>query len=956
MPSLPGAAYPSLALGLLSLWAGVGGGCASHAPEPAALRACLDHVEPLPRYEESYYHPLGRSPAVDAVLADPAYIVTYAKTVSGSLRAAADSNSCSALLDSALRGAAVPISSSRVAAAPAQLDLPPSFTPAARAAVQSAWADVLEARRRATAALAPLTEDERRAFLERPDSYFFGPQGGNVNDFWTTNVDHILKVFTQCARIDLVELAEASRLLASAGDALLAARADLRTCRLDKPFRFKRDGAVLLIAGAGDDRHTEDADLLIDLGGNDTYTNSAGGTYRPAAEGPGSTAPASLLVDLDGDDVYQSAFGGQGAGFLGVGGLIDAAGNDLYRAGDYSQAAGWLGSGFLFDLAGDDQYTGAYFVQGAATFGFALLCDRAGNDGYDADGMAQAAASTLGAAFLVDSRGDDRYSAGGPRRDRFTRAHSAAQGGVVGVRDYPWLRRPAFYAGLAFFDDAAGDDVLRAFATSQGGGYFLGAAIHVNSGGNDRYFSADDSLGSTIHLAAACCIKEGGNDVYHNASCALGIGGDRGTGVFIDTGGDDVYRTNHHSIGSARKPHGYGLFIDAAGNDRYEIGAESMSEVQRPASPALWPRALFADLGGRDIYPPTSAGLDRNNDRGWNFEGHGAGIDTSWVHSVADLFALFPPSPRGFARFDPTSGWSDNQAFRPLIDSQWPWEPGAAPTPDAASPDAQRAAAAWIAEVPRASYDQRRRLYERLDLLRSIAPASVDWSIIADLLRNPAGQPADQLAFAAVWCELDKNAAALPLVADDLRDGRVQSPLARGLLIRMAGQIEDPAAIEVLKARLADDDDASCRRYAAEALVRRAPDDLDAVRRAVSDPSEQVRWAACRGLRDCRVPECAPLLESAMRDDSVFVRRQAALAAISLGDKAAVDQLFDDLKVASLDTGWNYGQNIFVDLAPYLASRLSQEQAAELGTSLDKWTRWWTEHRAEVDLQPRPGT
>jgi HEAT repeat protein len=934
----------------------------------APLRSFVDDVCPLPRYEERDYHPLGRSPVVDAVLADPAYIVTYARTASAAMRRASETGSSLAVLDAALRAGGAPISAGAPAARTSGgLGLPASWDAQSVRAVEAAWAHFLEARRLATHALAPMPESDREWFRTHSDSYFFGDESAETNLFWTANVDHILRIFAKCARIDLVELAEAGRCLAAASDEIMHAREGLLKCALDKPFRVERDGAVLLISGPGSDRHTEDVEFLLDLGGNDSYANNAGGTA--------GRMPASIAIDLAGNDLYDGAFATQGGGFLGAGCLVDAAGDDVYRAGEFAQAGAWIGAGMLHDLSGSDRYIGSYFVQGAAAFGFSVLCDRDGNDEYHADGMAQAGASTLGCAFLLDSRGNDRYFAGGPRSDRFTKAYSGAQGGAIGVRDYPWTRRPSFYAGLAFFDDAAGDDELYAVAESQGGAYFLGAAIHVNTGGNDRYVSSDDSLGGSIHLGAALCLKEGGNDTYQNPSSSLGIGGDRGTGVFIDTGGNDRYTTVAHCLGSARKPFGYGLFIDLAGDDAYSYGERSISELLRPGDPMSWPQALFADLDGRDTYSavvPLTDGLERGDDRTWNFEGHARGVDTTAKVSNVEFFGWFPKSPRGHAPFDPINGWEGNEAFRPLIADGWPAgidaeslstkvvasgeAAGGESAGGAPSPEAQSAVRGWIEAIPRSGYDGRRRLYERLDLLRSVAEKSVDWSVVAELLRDPEKKPADQLAFAATWCTLDKVGSAVPLVAAAMKGNGVQSAYARGLLTRMVGEIDDPAAIDILKDRLAHDEDETCRRYAAFYLARRTPADTQTIRSAISDKSESVRWSVCQGLRDCAVPECAPLLATPMRDPSVFVRRQAALASISLGDKGAVDQLLEDLKIASLDTGNNYGNNIYADLAPYMGDRLDEAKTKELGESLEKWVEWWQQNRVDIVLarKPRP--
>ena len=59
-----------------------------------------------------------------------------------------------------------------------------------------------------------------------------------------------------------------------------------------------------------------------------------------------------------------------------------------------------------------------------------------------------------------------------------------------------------------------------------------------------------------------------------------------------------------------------------------------------------------------------------------------------------------------------------------------------------------------------------------------------------------------------------------------------------------------------------------------------------------------------------------------------------------------VDHILDEMSTASIDTGWNYGQNLFVTLAFYLGPHLVDE----LGTDLQAWRTWWEANRSTHDL------
>ena len=53
---------------------------------PSVLKSFIQKQDSLPRYVEANYSPFGRSPVVDAVLADTFYLPIYAQTVSDSLK------------------------------------------------------------------------------------------------------------------------------------------------------------------------------------------------------------------------------------------------------------------------------------------------------------------------------------------------------------------------------------------------------------------------------------------------------------------------------------------------------------------------------------------------------------------------------------------------------------------------------------------------------------------------------------------------------------------------------------------------------------------------------------------------------------------------------------------------------------------------------------------------------
>jgi hypothetical protein len=159
--------------------------------------------------------------------------------------------------------------------------------------------------------------------------------------------------------------------------------------------------------GVPHDTYNDDAFLIVDACGDDTYRNNAGGTVHLA---PGTArcdrmpvagsvhvavTVSAAVIDLDGSDAYtptDADCGVNGGGVLGAGFLLDAEGDDIYQAGSLGvNGGGHLGSGFLLDLAGNDAY---------------LAVDQGANGG----------AYVAAAGRLVDLAGDDRYEAPGATR------------------------------------------------------------------------------------------------------------------------------------------------------------------------------------------------------------------------------------------------------------------------------------------------------------------------------------------------------------------------------------------------------------------------------------------------------------------------------------------------------------------------------------------------------------
>ena len=393
---------------------------------------------------------------------------------------------------------------------------------------------------------------------------------------------------------------------------------------------------AIVVGGRGADRHSGDALLAIDVGGDDVWTNNAGSNF-------GIPGVAALALDVDGNDRYQSVRPhAQGAGFAGVGVLVDVgAGADGYFAGLHAQGAGFYGVGVLWDDGGDDAYQAEGFAQGAGTFGTGLLVDGGGDDESVVRGRGQGFGSTLGLGALLDLGGDDQRRLGLPGRDRDDPHGGVGQGAGWGTRPYPWVDDVALHGGVGLLYDRAGSDTYYGRARSQGSGWFLALGLLLDRAGDDRYLGEERSQGSGAHLAAGLLVDSGGADAYTGVQSVQGSGDDRAQGLLWDRGdSNDGYSVGPGSgrqgmgrdgQGFARRARALGMLVDEGGDDAYTADRDAMGEVLVPARPVPPPHGVFVDLGGTDVYEKGARrpGSNPADGAAWSSEGLAAGLDTT---------------------------------------------------------------------------------------------------------------------------------------------------------------------------------------------------------------------------------------------------------------------------------------------------------------------------------------
>lgn len=375
--------------------------------------------------------------------------------------------------------------------------------------------------------------------------------------------------------------------------------------------------------------------LIVDGGGDDIYTCSAGSTvsYQNCA---------SVVIDVKGNDKYIAPNDQSptfGAGVLGCGILCDLAGNDSYLSVNYSQGIGLLGVGILADYSGDDIYDGIDFVQGAASFGVGIAIDINGSDEYKCFFGGQGYGYTMGFGLLYDKTGNDFYDSNDtqiihPSAQNANHNTSMAQGCGNGRRA-DITDGHSMSGGVGMLIDEQGDDIYSCGVFGQGVAYWFGIGILSDNTGNDTYKGLWYVQGATAHFAISL-FRDGAGDDHYQAlqATSIGVGHDFSISWHMDSGGNDTYdcwRIEKNDKGEQQTLYGglmlgcgnetgMGIFLNVGGDDIYEGRSENMyggAYVASPTTPdtirnELLCLGLFLDVGGVDAY-----GKIGENNKNW---------------------------------------------------------------------------------------------------------------------------------------------------------------------------------------------------------------------------------------------------------------------------------------------------------------------------------------------------
>ncbi|MFZ1323515.1 MAG: hypothetical protein WAT71_18335 [Ignavibacteria bacterium] len=370
----------------------------------------------------------------------------------------------------------------------------------------------------------------------------------------------------------------------------------------DLLFYYDENNIRIAIGGKGNNHYYGHFDLIIDLGGDDTYDMFKSDKKNLFNEN------FSCIIDLSGTDLYYSKenFTLAGSAFSNSF-IFDNEGDDTYRGKNVSLGSAIFGAGILCDFSGNDIYQGDKFSIGAGSFGYGILFDVNGNDVYTANSYSQGFGMTEGIGVISDQKGNDSYLIDarsldiGRYEDHYV---SMSQGYGLGLRPY-------YAGGIGLIIEGEGNDIYNTDIFGQGGAYWYGLGCISDNLGNDKYNSYQYAQGAGIHLAVGILNDKNGWDFYSSNGVSQGCGHDYGVGFLYDENGNDNYSAFSLSQG-AGNANGIGIFIDEKGRDGYLNKEPGNSRGYGNSRREFGSLGIFLDASGDDFYSEMSDSLISN--------------------------------------------------------------------------------------------------------------------------------------------------------------------------------------------------------------------------------------------------------------------------------------------------------------------------------------------------------
>lgn len=225
----------------------------------------------LPRYMEAGYSPLGRSPVVDVLLADPLYMPKYAEVVADEIKNHSPQNNLFSLATSLLTAGGVPLEQlTKIEILKFRANMPDrfleEFPPSIAKTLHGYWLSFMEIQQEVETILRVFSNEEKDWIKENYNRFFFGKQDSDADyDFFTTDSPYPLKFFELASRINLAKLADCARKLSIITDDFYQHKEEFTKIYLEEDFIWEENNLKFIISKKSHATHKENADFLLTL-------------------------------------------------------------------------------------------------------------------------------------------------------------------------------------------------------------------------------------------------------------------------------------------------------------------------------------------------------------------------------------------------------------------------------------------------------------------------------------------------------------------------------------------------------------------------------------------------------------------------------------------------------------------------------------------------------------------
>ncbi len=319
-------------------------------------------------------------------------------------------------------------------------------------------------------------------------------------------------------------------------DEILPVLQKLTTSQFDisSPLIWKTDAGQFLIKGKGNDVTSEDElkefDVILDLGGNNTYTGPAAGARENEIR---LVIDYGSSVTIEGNPNSNTRVA---SGIFGLGFLIlpNPEGVKKISASSFSQGCGVGGIGVLF-TRGKVDVKGNRYAQGVGAFGLGIIKNELGDDStftLDRNGQGAGFVRGLGVFSLSGNRVQIKGGLIQPDPREPLGTVSICQGMGYGHRGYAG-------GGVGIMALKGDNSSIEGSYFAQGCGYWHGLGLFRFKGDNSKIQARRYDQGTGVHYAFGHFQLAGNNNRVLNWGVGPAFGWDRSFGSAIFLGDEN---------------------------------------------------------------------------------------------------------------------------------------------------------------------------------------------------------------------------------------------------------------------------------------------------------------------------------------------------------------------------------------------------------------------------------